>query len=240
MKALGGRLGASTPALSSLAQGLWWPMAREAIHLLDEGASPAQVDRCFTEFGFPSGPFARSDASGFEAVFTAGDGVLASGGDWILYSPTLDLMADSGRVGGETPGWYRPTTAGGLTRFEPVVDRLIQSSAISQRLRRAPISDDLVMRRCVNAAVNAGFAACQRSPDLTLDDIDAIWLACLGFPRWKGGLIHHARARGLEAVVAELKADAARRNTAGAPCDGLIAAARYGEPSRDLAIGERA
>jgi len=94
------------------------------------------------------------------------------------------------------------------------------------------------MRRCLNAAVNAGFAACQRSADLTLDDIDAIWLAWLGFPRWKGGLIYHARARGLEAAVAELKADAARRNTAGAPCDGLVAAAKDGETSLDLAIGE--
>jgi len=233
------RFGDLGQAPARTVQRLWWPMAREAIHLLDEGASPAQVDRCFTDFGFPVGPFAKSDTRGFEAVFTAGDDALAAGGDWVLYSPTLDLMADAGRVGGDTLGWYRPTTATSRTRFEPVVDLLVQSSAISQRLRRAPISDEAVMRRCLNAAVNAAFAECSAREGLTLDDIDALWIGALDFPRWRGGLVYHARARGLDVVVAELGAAAARRDTAGAPCDGLIAAANASEPPRSVAVGDR-
>jgi enoyl-CoA hydratase/carnithine racemase len=224
---------------SALAQHLWWPMAREALHLVDEGASPAQVDKCFTDYGFPIGPFSKADEIGFSSVFASVSDVLASGGDWVLYSPTLDLMADSGRVGGECPGWYRPTTAASRTRFEPIVDLLIQSSAISQRLKRVPISDEVVMRRCLNAAVNAAFEVLGQRDDLTADDIDATWIGGLDFPRWKGGLIYQADARGLELVVAELTAAAARRNTAGTPCGPLTASARLDDSRRNVAVGDR-
>ena len=39
---------------------------REASFLLEEGATPAQVDAAIKEFGFPMGPFAMSDLSGVD------------------------------------------------------------------------------------------------------------------------------------------------------------------------------
>jgi enoyl-CoA hydratase/carnithine racemase len=55
--------------IKDLARQLRWPLLREAIHLLDEGATPGQIDRCLTAFGFAEGPFTESDRLGLGAVF---------------------------------------------------------------------------------------------------------------------------------------------------------------------------
>src|SRR5690606_26741348 len=42
---------------------------RQAEYLLDEGATPQQVDKALTEWGMAMGPFAMSDLVGLDIVF---------------------------------------------------------------------------------------------------------------------------------------------------------------------------
>ena len=39
---------------------------REAYLLLEEGGSPAQIDKALTDFGMPMGPFAMQDVAGID------------------------------------------------------------------------------------------------------------------------------------------------------------------------------
>lgn len=182
------------PAVATLAGEQRWMMLRECIHLLDEGATPAQIDRCLEGYGFPEGPFAESDRRGMAAVFSRADGVLPGGEAWMTYSPTLDLMADAGRHGGASaPGWYRPRTDASDVRFDPDVDLLIRSSAVCQRLHREPLTDDLVLRRCLGAASDAACLALHSHPRLSISVIDAIWTRVLGYPPWRGGPLYETR-----------------------------------------------
>jgi enoyl-CoA hydratase/carnithine racemase len=221
-----------------LASPMRWPLAREAIHLLDEGASPAQIDRCLTRYGFTAGPFAQSDAVGFALVFSNGDAVVASGADWIQYSPTLDLMVDAGRLGGDAPGWYRPVGDCASARFDPDVDQLIQSSSLSQRLHRKPLADERIVDRCLHVSIASAFAMHQEHPELAASEIDAIWRRRLGFPRWKGGPLYQAREIGLAQVALALQAFRRPRDTIGPIADLLICSSRAGIKS-NMPPGQR-
>jgi len=192
---------------------LVWPLLREAIHLLDEGATPGQVDRELQKFGFRTGPFLRSDRHGLESVFRR-QASLANGEDWITYSPTLDLMADEGRIGGpDAPGWYRHGSDGRYT-FEPEVERLLQASATFQRCARAPIDDEAIVERCLAAAINGTAHVLEARPDLSPSLVDAVWTAQLGFPKWRGGPLYMARTHACD-PLAVLERWTRVRNTAG-------------------------
>ncbi|HOY76808.1 MAG TPA: 3-hydroxyacyl-CoA dehydrogenase family protein [Hyphomonadaceae bacterium] len=193
---------------------LRWALLREAVHLLDEGATPAQIDRNLKEFGFHESPFAQSDRAGMENVFTR-HGVLAGGDDWFTYSPTLDLMADAGRLGGDHPGWCR-YGADGRIWDDPDVEALLHASANFQMLIRKQVPDDQIVSRCLHAAINATSDLLERSQDASAESLDAIWVAELGFPRWLGGPLFWARQQG-DAVIKTLEANARNRNTAGTP-----------------------
>jgi len=196
-----------------LAHELAWPLLREAIHLLDEGATPGQVDRELQRFGFLQGPFTRSDRHGMESVFRR-QASLANGEDWITYSPTLDLMADEGRIGGpDAPGWYRHGSDGRYT-FEPEVDRLLRASATFQRCARAPVDDEVIVERCLTAAINGAAHALEARPDLSPNLVDAVWTARLGFPKWRGGPFYMARTHACDPLGC-LERGARIRNTAG-------------------------
>jgi enoyl-CoA hydratase/carnithine racemase len=212
-----------------LARQLRWPLLREAVHLLDEGATPGQIDRCLTAFGFAEGPFAESDRLGLDAVFLNGP-TPGSPGPWLSYSPTLDLMVDAQRLGGAAPGWFRKDDAGaGPRTFDPVVAQLLQGSATFQRLSRHPIADESVAERCLLAAINGAAEILQDRTDLTSAMLDAVWTTTLGFPAWKGGPLYCADQMGLDRVVDGLGALLARRNTTGEPCEMIRRRALRGE-----------
>ncbi|WP_332771199.1 enoyl-CoA hydratase/isomerase family protein [Phenylobacterium sp.] len=219
----------SEAARQVLARRLRWPLLREAVHLLDEGATPSQVDRCLMAFGFGEGPFALSDRLGMAALFgVAADGAIPAD-PWLCYSPTLDLMSDAHRHGGSAPGWYRRAEASSHLTFDPEVARIIQASATFQRICRQPVSDDVIAERCLLAAVNGAAELLQVEDNLSAPLLDAVWTVMLGFPAWKGGPLLQANRAGLGQVVDGLRKLQARRNTAGAPCEIILRCAARGE-----------
>lgn len=221
------------PTLKALADTLRWPMLREAIHLIDEGATPAQVDRCLEAYGFAEGPFRQADRVGLATVFSDVPGSAPGEQAWICYSATLDLMLDAGRLGGaQAPGWYRQGE--GVARFDAAVEQLIGTSAVCQRLHRAPVPDETVVERCLLAALHASASAVESQPGLTEAAIDAVWVSRLGFPRWKGGPVHQATQLGLRNLAVAMTRLRGPRDTLGPPCDLLC-----GHMERDAAPARR-
>jgi enoyl-CoA hydratase/carnithine racemase/3-hydroxyacyl-CoA dehydrogenase len=212
---------------ASLARILRWPMLREAIHGVDDGASPHQVDRCFEAYGFLEGPFAKSDRLGLEAVFSIA--TVDQEAPWIAYSSTLDLMLGCGRRGGPSaPGWRGGQREHGGGQSYPDVESLVRSSAISQRRQRGKLSDETVIGRCLHAAINVSARMLGDNPGLSPGVIDSIWTSELDFPRWKGGPLFQAQKMGLQTVVKSLTQFHAASGAIGAPCEALLRAAAVG------------
>jgi 3-hydroxyacyl-CoA dehydrogenase len=63
------------------------------------------------------------------------------------------------------------------------------------------ISDEEIVQRCLLALINEGAALLNEGIALRAGDIDTVWINGYGFPRWKGGPMHHADTLGLRRVL---------------------------------------
>ena len=63
------------------------------------------------------------------------------------------------------------------------------------------IADDEIVERCILALVNEGAQLLDEGIALRASDIDVVYLAGYGFPRYRGGPMFHADTVGLYNVV---------------------------------------
>ncbi len=80
--------------------------SRQAGFLIEEGASPQQVDRAVEKFGFAMGPFRMGDLAGNDIGWAIRKRRYVEKPD-MRYSKTADLLCEMGRYGQKTgKGWY--------------------------------------------------------------------------------------------------------------------------------------
>jgi enoyl-CoA hydratase/carnithine racemase len=179
---------------------LRWALLREAIHLVDEGASPEAVDLALRRFGFATPPLAACDRDGLEAVARAC--VDARPDAWLRYSPLLDLLIDAGRSGRAAgAGWYRYEGGDARPLPDPALLPLLAESAAASCRRRRAVAEGEIVARCIAAL--AGEAGALIGAGLPALAVDGLSLA-LGFPRWRGGIWHHVREVGAASFAARL------------------------------------
>ncbi|HEV2041510.1 MAG TPA: 3-hydroxyacyl-CoA dehydrogenase NAD-binding domain-containing protein, partial [Casimicrobiaceae bacterium] len=80
---------------------------RQAMFLLEEGASPQQIDRALERFGMAMGPFRMSDLAGNDVGWYIRKRRYVEKPD-VAYSKIADRLCELGRFGQKTGlGWYR-------------------------------------------------------------------------------------------------------------------------------------
>src|SRR5258705_12406 len=80
--------------------------SRQAGFLLDEGATPQQVDKAIEKFGFAMGPFRMGDLAGNDIGWAIRKRRYQEKPN-MRYSKTADLLCALGRFGHRTAaGWY--------------------------------------------------------------------------------------------------------------------------------------
>ena len=80
--------------------------SRQAGFLLEEGATPQQVDKAIEKFGFAMGPFRMGDLAGNDIGWAIRKRRYVEKPD-MKYSKTADLLCEMGRYGQTTgAGWY--------------------------------------------------------------------------------------------------------------------------------------
>ncbi|MEN9420476.1 MAG: hypothetical protein RI988_4097 [Pseudomonadota bacterium] len=176
------------------------PYARQAERLLLEGATPQQVDRALVAFGFPMGPHAVGDLVGLDVgVRAAAEG--GAGGDPRDGAVARRLVA-LGRLGQKTgAGLYHYEAGSREPLVDPQVETIIRQEASRLGVRPRAIDDQEIVQRCLLALINEGAALLGEGIAARASDVDAVWIHGYGFPRWKGGPMHHADALGLARVV---------------------------------------
>jgi 3-hydroxyacyl-CoA dehydrogenase len=182
---------------------------RQAGFLLDEGATPQQVDGAIEKFGLAMGPFRMSDLAGNDIGWAIRKrrAVEQPG---MRYSATADLLCELGRYGQKTgAGWYdyAPGKRSAIpsAAVRDMIDRHRKSLGITPRT----IGDDEIVHRLVYALVNEGAKIVEEGIASRASDVDIVYLAGYGFPAWRGGPMHYAQSRGLYNVVQAMEQFAA-------------------------------
>jgi len=173
--------------------------------MVDEGASPAEVDAAVEKFGFAMGPFRMSDLAGNDIGYhiRARRYVEQPG---ITYSKVADRLVELKRLGQKTgAGWY-DYRAGDRTAYpSPVVDELIAKYRAEIGVKPRALDEREIADRLVYALVNEGAKILEEGIALRASDIDIVYLTGYGFPVYRGGPMRYADEVGLFAVVQRMR-----------------------------------
>jgi 3-hydroxyacyl-CoA dehydrogenase len=174
---------------------------RQAMFLLDEGASPQQVDRALERFGMAMGPFRMSDLAGNDVGWYIRKRRYVEKPN-VIYSKIADRLCELGRFGQKTGlGWYRYEAGRRDAIPDPAVDQLIGGYRKEIGIAPRKIADDEIVERCILALVNEGARILEEGIAQRASDIDMVYLTGYGFPLYRGGPMLYADMLGLYNVV---------------------------------------
>jgi 3-hydroxyacyl-CoA dehydrogenase len=178
---------------------------RQSLFLVDEGASPQQIDAALTTFGMAMGPFAMFDMAGMDIGYAIRQRRYVEKPE-VRYSRIGDRVVELGRLGQKTgKGWYRYDLPDRTPKPDPEVDALIAAWRREIGATVRAISSDEIVDRCLLALVNEGARILEEGIALRASDIDVVYLTGYGFPPATGGPMCWAQTRGLDKVVARMQ-----------------------------------
>ena len=178
---------------------------RQAMFLVDEGASPQQVDRALEKFGMAMGPFRMSDLTGNDVGWRIRKRRYVERPQ-MAWSRLADRLCEQGRFGQKSgAGWYRYESGRREALADPAVDALIDAYRRETGMALRKIGDDEIVERCVLALVNEGARVLEEGIAARASDIDLVYLTGYGFPLHRGGPMLYADMLGLYNVVRSLR-----------------------------------
>jgi 3-hydroxyacyl-CoA dehydrogenase len=183
---------------------------KAADHMVLDGASPYQIDKALTDFGFAMGPFAVADLAGLDIGWAVRKRKRAEGMDpRERDSSYMDKVCEAGNFGQKTGKGYYVYEAGkrGGTPNPEITD-LIAAERAEQGITPRAFTDEEIVTRYMAAMVNEAAKVVGEGIARRPLDVDMTLLFGYGFPRYRGGPLKWADIEGLDKVLATIKAGA--------------------------------
>ncbi len=175
---------------------------REASFLLEEGATPMQIDNAIKAFGFPMGPFAMSDLSGIDVFYK-----IAQEAPKVDYrqSEISHRLYELGRYGQKTgSGFFTYEPGKREPQRDETVEAIIAEESKRLGITRRTISDEEIVERCMFALVNQGAQLLGEGIALRPGDEDIVWIYGYGFPWYHGGPMWWADTIGVKKIYDQI------------------------------------
>jgi 3-hydroxyacyl-CoA dehydrogenase len=183
--------------------------ARESEFLILEGVNPEDIDKAFTNYGFPMGPCAMGDMAGLDVRCHYLEAMKA---DKLIpndprYGVLTQALAAQGRLGQKTSAGNYDYGADGRTpmpsdKVKSLRDRIAAELGIAQRT----FSEEEIVMRCLLPVINEAAKVVGEGIVNQPSDVDVIWTYGYGFPAARGGPVYQAQLMGLEKVRSTLLA----------------------------------
>jgi 3-hydroxyacyl-CoA dehydrogenase len=187
--------------------------SREALTMLEEGASVQQIDKAIEKFGFAMGPLRMADLAGGDIGWAIRKRLYAENPD-MKKNLIADRLCEMGRYGQKTgSGFYRYEPGNRKALHDPEVDKVVEECRKEMGITPRKISNQEIVQRCVYALVNEGARILEEGIAQRASDIDMVYLTGYGFPVFRGGPMHYAEQVGLANVVRDMEPFAANPNT---------------------------
>jgi 3-hydroxyacyl-CoA dehydrogenase len=193
---------------------MWHQYLRQAAQLVEDGASPQQVDSALEQWGFAMGPFRVADLAGLDVGYLIRQRQARDHPD-TRWPAWLDAVSETGRLGQKSRlGIYQYTAGRRGGEQDDEVGQIIEASRARAGVTPATFSDEDIVRRCTHALIVEGARLLEEGIAQRGSDVDAVFLNGYGFPRHRGGPMFAADTFGLDAVLGTL-AGYAERSDAG-------------------------
>ncbi|MFS8044414.1 3-hydroxyacyl-CoA dehydrogenase NAD-binding domain-containing protein [Rhizobium sp. BR 314] len=196
--ALAKRLG-KLPIVSGVTEGfignsIFSAYRREAEYMLEDGASPQEIDAALEAYGFPMGPFAVFDMAGLEIAWARRKRQAATRDPAERYVVIPDRLCEAGRFGQKTGrGWY--AYPDGKRTVDPDVTAMIEAARAEKGIAPKQFTAEEIVARLLKAMTDEGNSLLSQGIAARASDIDLVMINGYGFPSNKGGPMFAAGRR---------------------------------------------
>src|SRR5438128_3719221 len=174
---------------------------QQSLFLLDEGASPQQIDGALAKWGMAMGPFTMYDMAGNDIGWEIRKRRAKERPDFV-YGRFADRIAEKGWFGQKTGrGWYRYEPGNRKPIPDAEVEQMLAAYRKEMGYTPRQIADEEIVERCMYALANEGAHILEEGIALRASDIDMVYLTGYGFPPYRGGPMFYADTVGLPAVL---------------------------------------
>ena len=176
-----------------------------AAHMMEDGASPYDIDKAVVNFGYPMGPFQMFDLAGGDIGWATRKRKSATRDPRMRYVEISDRLCENGWFGQKTGrGFYQYTNGSRRGEEDPEVLKIIEREREKKGIQVRNFSEDEIINRYLAAMINESAKVLEEKIALRPSDIDVTKLYGYGFPRYKGGPMHFADTYGLEKLLDNL------------------------------------
>ena len=212
---------------------MMFPYMYEAQFLVEDGATPEQVDKALTDFGMAMGIFAVDDMAGVDVAWRVRQELNQFSEPGARKPLVADKLCEMGRFGQKTGGgWYRY----GDDRKpipDPEVLALIEKTTAAAGITRRTFTSEEIVERTIFALINEGARVLEEGVALRAADIDTVYVSGYGFPAYRGGPMFYADRVGLARIHERVAALHREHGQRWAPAPLLARLAREGSSFRD-------
>lgn len=190
------------------------PYLGEAVALVERGTPIEAIDRALRDFGMPLGPCELLDEIGLDVARKVAHVLEEAFGDRMPRTNLLDKLVSEGTLGKKSGRGFYVYVKGKRSGVNPALAPSPQKKGAEATAGPPPAE---IMERLVDAMINEATMALEERVAFSASDVDLAMVMGTGFPPFRGGLLRHADAVGVSAIVERLQ----RRHhqgTPGGPC----------------------
>jgi 3-hydroxyacyl-CoA dehydrogenase len=177
-----------------------------ADHMMEDGASPYEIDAAVRGFGYPMGPFQVTDLAGGDIGWATRKRKAATRDPKARYVEVADRVCENGWFGQKTGrGFYLYPQGARTGQPDPEVLAIVDAERAKKGITPRSFSEDEIMRRYMAAMVNEGAKVVAEGIALRPLDVDVTFLYGYGFPRFRGGPMHYADSVGLPQILRDIQ-----------------------------------
>ncbi|PVY54869.1 3-hydroxyacyl-CoA dehydrogenase [Simplicispira sp. 125] len=177
-----------------------------ADYMMEDGASPYEIDEAVRGSGYPMGPFQVTDLAGGDIGWATRKRRAATRDPKARYVEVADRICERGWFGQKTGrGFYLYANGARTGMPDPEVLAIVDAERAKKGVTPRKFTPEEIMRRYMAAMINEGAKVVEEGIALRPLDVDVTFLSGYGFPRHRGGPMKYADMVGLPQVLADLR-----------------------------------
>ena len=184
---------------------MMFPYMFETQFLVEEGATPEQVDHALKQFGMAMGMFEVDDMAGIDVACRVRQELRLFARPGERKPLVQEKLYEMGRYGQKAgKGWYvygedrKPSP-------DPEVLRLIRTMSHAAGIAQREFTDTEILERSLYGLINEGARILEEGHVQRAADIDVIYINGYGFPAWRGGPMFYADTIGLPRICERIR-----------------------------------
>jgi len=175
--------------------------------MMEDGASPYEIDEAVRALGYPMGPYQVADLAGGDIGWATRKRRAATRDPLDRYVQIPDRLCEAGWFGQKTGrGFYLYPDGARTGTPDPEVLAIVQAERERAGITPRHFTKEDIQRRYMAAMINEAANVLHEGIALRPSDVDAVAVAGYGFPKDLGGPLYYADQVGLDRILSDIRA----------------------------------